>query len=67
MRSGLRYCESLAVIDAYKSGEPEPVGIRRIGLDLVFGRLWKESGIPDALRSVLKARHYEFDVERLSI
>jgi hypothetical protein len=42
----------------------QPVAIRRIGPDLVFGRLWKESGIPEVLRSVLKARRYEFRVER---
>jgi hypothetical protein len=53
-----------AVIDAHAAGEIEPVAIRRIGPDLVFARLWKESGIPDALRSLLKERHYEFDVER---
>ena len=64
MRSGLRHCESLAVIDAHAAGEIDPVAIRRIGPDLVFARLWKESGIPEVLRSVLKARHYEFDVER---
>jgi transposase len=64
MRSGLRHCESLAVIDAHAAGEIEPVAIRRIGPDLVFGRLWKESGIPEVLRSILKERHYEFDVER---
>lgn len=64
MRSGLRHCESFAVIDAQAPGEIEPVAIRRIGPDLVFARLWKESGIPEVLRSVLKARHYEFDVER---
>jgi DDE family transposase len=64
MRSGLRHCESFAVIDAHAAGEIEPVAIRRIGPDLVFARLWKESGIPEVLRSVLKARHYEFDVER---
>jgi transposase len=64
MRSGLRHCESFAVIDAHAAGEIEPVAIRRIGPDLVFARLWKESGIPDVLRSILKERHYEFDVER---
>jgi hypothetical protein len=64
MRSGLRHCESFAVIDAHAAGELEPVAIRRIGPDLVFARLWKESGIPEVLRSLLKARHYEFDVER---
>src|SRR6516164_5184564 len=64
MRSGLRHCEGFAVIDAHAAGEIQPVAIRRIGPDLVFARLWKESGIPEVLRSVLKARQYEFDVER---
>ena len=64
MRSGLRHCESFAVIDAHAAGEIQPVAIRRVGPDLVFARLWKESGIPEVLRSVLKSRQYEFDVER---
>jgi transposase len=64
MRSGLRHCENFAVLDAHKAGETEPVAVRRIGPDLVFARLWKESGIPEALRSTLKDRRYEFDVER---
>ena len=64
MRSGLRHCESFAILDAHAAGEIEPVAIRRIGPDLVFARLWKESGISDVLRSLLKEREYEFDVER---
>jgi transposase len=64
MRSGLRHCENFAVIDAHKAGETEPVAVQRIGPDLVFARLWKESGIPEALQSTLKDRRYEFDVER---
>jgi transposase len=64
MSSGLRHCESFAVIDAHAAGEIEPVAIRRIGPDLVFARLWKESVIPEVLRSILQERHYEFDVER---
>src|SRR5258705_10528848 len=64
MRSGLRHCESFAVLDAHAAGEIEPVAIRRIGPDLVFARLWRESGMPDVLRSILKERQYEFDVER---
>ena len=64
MRSGLRHCESFAVLDAHAAGEIEPVAIRRIGPDLVFARLWKESGIFDVLRSLLKEREYDFDVER---
>jgi hypothetical protein len=64
MRSGLRHCEDFAVIDAHNAGETKPVAVRRIGPDLVFARIWKESGIPEALQSTLKDRRYEFDVER---
>src|ERR1700737_5090948 len=59
MRSGLPHCENFAVIDAHKAGETDPVSVRRIGPDLVFARLWKESGIPEALQSTLKDRRYE--------
>jgi hypothetical protein len=31
---------------------------------VVFGRLWQESGIREALQATLKTRRYEFDVER---
>jgi hypothetical protein len=64
MRSGVRQCEGLAVLDAHAAGETEPVAVRRIGPDLVFGRLWQESGIPEALGVLLKGRRFEFDVER---
>jgi hypothetical protein len=64
MRSGVRQCEGLTVLDAHAAGQTQPVAVRRIGPDLVFGRLWQESGIPEALRSLLKGRRFEFDVER---
>ena len=64
MRSGLRHCENLAVIDAHAAGQTEPVTVLRIGPELVFGRLWKESGIQQVVQSLLEARRYEFDVER---
>jgi hypothetical protein len=64
MRSGLRHCENFAVIDAHASGETEAVRVQRIGPDLVFGRLWKECGIEEVIQSLLKARRYDFDVER---
>jgi hypothetical protein len=44
-----------SIITSLVAGEIQPVAIRRIGPDLVFARLWKESGIPEVLRSVLKA------------
>ena len=64
MRSGLRHCEKLAVIDAHGTGETQAVTVLRIGPDLVFGRLWKECGIQEVIRSLLEARRYDFDVER---
>src|SRR5437763_4492043 len=64
MRSGVRQCEGLTVLDAHAAGETQPVAVRKIGPDLVFGRLWQESGIPEALSALLKGRRFEFNVER---
>jgi transposase len=64
IRSGLRHCEKLAVIDAHAAGETQAVTVQRIGPDLVFGRLWKECGIQEVIESLLDARRYDFDVER---
>jgi len=49
MRSGLRHCERFAVIDAHAAGETQGVTVLRIGPELVFGRLWKESGIQQVI------------------
>jgi transposase len=64
IRSGLRHCEKLALIDAHAAGETQAVTVRRIGPDLVFGRLWKECAIQEVIQSLLQARRYDFDVER---
>lgn len=64
LRSGLRFSQKLAVIDAHAAGETEPVAVQRIGPDLVFSRLWKELGIGEVLLHELGARRFEFDVER---
>jgi hypothetical protein len=64
MRSGVRHCEGLAVLDAQAAGQMEPVPVRRIGPDLVFSRLWQQSGLPEILQALLKGRRYGFDVER---
>ena len=44
LRSGLRFSEKLRVLDAHAAGETEEVLVKRIGLDLVFGRLWERMG-----------------------
>ena len=64
LRSGLRFCERLAVIDAHAAGQTEAVAVHRVGPDLVFGRLWKELQLDRILKGLLAGRRYEFDVER---
>jgi len=64
MRSGLRFCEKLTVIDAHAAGHTEPVQVQRVGPDLVFGRLWEELHLGAILERALESRRYEFDVER---
>jgi len=64
MRSGLRFCAQLAVIDAHAAGQTEPVQVQRVGPDLVFGRLWETLELGTILKRALAERRYEFDVER---
>lgn len=64
MRSGLRFCQKLAVIDAHAAGQTEPVQVQRVGPDLVFGRLWEALQVGKVIRRSLESRRYEFDVER---
>ena len=61
--TGVQTCAlPISVIDAHAAGETEAVTVLRIGPELVFGRLWKESGIQEVVQSLLRARRYEFDV-----
>ncbi len=64
MRSGLRFCEKLAVIDAHAAGQTEPVRVQRVGPDLVFSRLWETLQLGTIIKHALESRRFEFDVER---
>jgi hypothetical protein len=64
LRSGLKYCEKLRVVDAQRKGELAPVAVRKIGPDLVFGRLWEELGLGTILNELLDSRNFDFSVER---
>jgi hypothetical protein len=64
LRSGLRLSRRLVVLDAQAAGQTEAVVVRKIGPDLVFGRLWEQTGIAAVLAELLAERRYEFDVER---
>lgn len=59
-----RYAEQTAVLTAHQRGELPEARTRRIGPDLVFGRLWEELGIRSVLEDLLEERRFEFNVER---
>ena len=59
-----RYEEHTAVLTAHQRGELAEARTRRIGPDLVFGRLWEELGIRSVLEERLGTRRFEFNVER---
>jgi hypothetical protein len=62
--SAARHSRRSIVLSSFYRGElPEP---RRLGIgpDLVFGRLWQETGCADTLRHLLGERQFGFDVER---
>jgi transposase len=64
LRSGLRHCDTIRVLDAHAAGETGAVSIRSLGPDLVFGRLWEETGMAAIHKELLKDRRFTFDVER---
>lgn len=64
LRSLARFGKQVKLRDDYDQGRLEAGVIRRIGPDLVFGRLWEKTGIKVVLQELLKTRQFEFPVER---
>jgi hypothetical protein len=52
------------VLSSFYRGELPELRRVSIGPDLVFGRLWQETGCRDVLRGLLGERRFGFDVER---
>lgn len=64
LTSGERFCQKLMILSDHKKGQARRISTRRIGPSLIFGRLWKETGISQTLSDLLAQRSFEFDVER---
>ena len=62
--SAARHSRRSIVLSSFYRGELAELRRRSIGPDLVFGRLWAETGCRDVLRSLLADRRFGFDVER---
>jgi transposase len=64
LRSLARFGQRVKLVDGYQAGQLEAGAIRKLGPDLVFGRLWRETGIGQVLSNLLMERRFEFSVER---
>ncbi|MDP2755679.1 MAG: IS1634 family transposase [Nitrospirota bacterium] len=64
LRSGVRFSEKLAIIDSYEKGHVPSTEDVRVGIPIIFDRLWKELGIRPVIEELLGDRKYRFPVER---
>jgi hypothetical protein len=64
MVSLAKFSEKLAVLGELKSIDVSVQPKREIAPALVFGRLWKDTGLDAVVRDLLDLRKFEFDVER---
>ena len=62
--SAARHSRRSIVLSSFYRGELPELRRVSIGPDLVFGRLWQETGCRDVLRTLLAERLFSFDVER---
>lgn len=64
LRSLARFSCQVKLVEDYQQGRLEAGAVRKLGPDLVFGRLWQETGIQKILRVLFDGRQYKFPVER---
>lgn len=62
LASGAKFSDKISVIGDYKKGVLSECGTKKIGPTMVFGRLWKQTGIQQCLQSLLEERRFQFDV-----
>lgn len=64
IRSLSRFSEKVKVVGAYKEGKLIALSVKKIGVDLIIGRLWMELGLKEIINGLLRGRRYGFKVER---
>ena len=62
--SAARHSRRSIVLSRFYRGELAELRRVSIGPDLVFGRLWRETGCAEVIRALLIGRRFGFDVER---
>jgi hypothetical protein len=64
LASGARFCEQLMLLALLDNPEHQPrLQTRRIGAPLVFGRLWRDTGIQAVLDELQQGRAFAFSLE----
>ena len=64
IRSLSRFSEKITLILSTRGNADVQATAKKIGSAIIFERLWQELGIGKIIRSLLKDRKFEFDVER---
>ena len=64
LRSGARVSETALLISSLQAGTLEAETARRIGMPMVFGRLWEQSGCRKTIAQLAKRRGFGFSIER---
>jgi hypothetical protein len=59
-----RFSDKFAVLGAHGRGESLTTHTRRIGVGLIFERLWQETGISAVLHEMLRERRFGFPLKR---
>ena len=62
--SAVRHSRRSVVLSAFYRGELDEVARTSIGPELIFGRLWQETGCRDVLGRLAGERGFGFDLER---
>src|SRR3989338_5007866 len=56
LRSGMKFSERLAVLDAHDRGRSVTTKTSKIGAVMIFEKLWEKSGMPEILEKLLSER-----------
>ena len=64
LRSGARFTSQVMVLGSVASGAATTVAVRRIGMALVFERLWTETGCQTVIATAARGRLHRFTLER---
>ena len=63
-KSLLRFCREVRLVEGHRNATLQAHSSLKIGLSLIFERLWSNLGIPQVVEEELRHRKFEFPLER---